>query len=305
MKIIYRIFIGLVLVIAVLSILGRVLPAPKPPAAGKLVTLPDGAVINTYEKGEGPDIVLVHGLPGSAQGWVELADMLAAKGFHVVRYDRVGYGLSSRRKPEDDYTMQASARELDALIKAMGLKHPALVGWSFGGGVVEASQEARTPETPFIVLLAAVGPDMTLEGKKASISALDVWMMRLPVLGNILTKANLHSKFGDTLPARWVGLQRAMLLQPGVMQTFRKEIEQINPQSLKVGDIKTPTLIMHGTKDSMVEYATGQGLHKRIQGSKLITLKGVDHMLPLSNTKDVADAIVAFQDHVETGSRND
>ena len=294
MKFIYRIFIGLVLILAVLSILGRVLPPPKPPAAGKLVTLPDGNIINTYEKGVGPDIVLVHGLPGSAQGWVELADALAAKGFHVVRYDRVGYGLSSRRAEDADYSMQASARELDELVKAMGLEHPALVGWSFGGGVVEASQTARDPETPFIVLLAAVGPDMSLEGKKASINTAQEWAMRLPVLGGILTGLDLRRRFADTLPARWVKVQRTMLLQPGAMKTFRKEMAQLAPASLKVSDINTPTLIIHGTKDSMVEYAVGQGLARRIKDSKLVTLDDVDHMLPLSNTDDVAGAIIAF-----------
>ena len=294
MKILYRILIGLGFIIAVLTVLGRVLPAPKPPAPGKMVTLASGADINTYEIGEGPDVVLIHGLPGSAQSWVEVADGLAKQGFHVVRYDRIGYGSSSRRATGADYTMQASARELDELIQLMGLKHPALVGWSFGGGVVEASQSARNPNTPFIVLVAAIGPDMSLEGKSATISALDEWMVRLPLLGGILTKANIHSRFGDTLTERWVDLQHTMMLQPGTMKSYRQEIDQLKPDSLTVSDITTPTLIIHGTKDSIVEYSVGEGLHDRIKGSKLVSLNEVDHMLPVSNPNEVVDAIITF-----------
>lgn len=90
MKMALNIIIGVVLLLVVLMVLGKILPAPKPPAPGKIVTLPDGTKINTFTQGEGKPIVLIHGLPGSVHDWPELVGELVARGFQVTWYDRVG-----------------------------------------------------------------------------------------------------------------------------------------------------------------------------------------------------------------------
>jgi len=164
MKKLLKVIVGIAVLFAALTVLGKVLPLPKPPLAGRIVTLPNGIEINAYNKGEGQDILLVHGLPGSANDWPELVEELVAKGYRVTWYDRVGYGHSSRRVEDANFTMQTNADEMDMLVVAMGLENPALVGWSFGGGVVQSSATARKAETPFIVLLAAVGSSMRIRG---------------------------------------------------------------------------------------------------------------------------------------------
>jgi len=293
MKIVLKIIVGIVALFAVLTVLGRILPAPKPSAPGTIVTLPDGKKINTFTKGEGRPIVLIHGLPGSAQDWPELVDALVAKGFRVTWYDRVGYGHSSRRPPQGPFTYQANADELDALISVLGLKNPALVGWSFGGGIVQTSRSARNPDTPFIVLLAAVGPAMKIEGKPDQMRATE-WVVRLPILGSIAARANISSQFAQTMPERWVAQQRSLLLMPGTMSTLRGERNWHTPNLLSPSDINAPALIVHGTKDPMVGYEVGTNLNQIIKGSTLITLDGIGHMIPLSHPKEIADAIVEF-----------
>ncbi len=294
MKIIYRIFIGLGLVIAVLSILGAVLPPPKPPAVGRIVTLPDGTKINTYTKGEGPAIVLIHGLPGSAQDWPETADALVAKGFQVIWYDRVGYGHSSRRAVDVPHTMQANARELDALIAVMGMENPALVGWSFGGGIIQASKAARNPDTPFVALVASVGPAMKIDGEHVSIGRFMKWGMGLPVLGAWSTKATIWTRFGDAMPKRWTNVQQSLLLMPGSLESMRREMAQIKPASLDPVDISIPTLVVHGTNDEIVAYEVGVDLSSKITNAKLVPLEDAGHMLPLTDTDALANAIAKF-----------
>lgn len=293
MKMVLKIIIVIVLVLVVLTVLGKILPAPKPPAPGKIVTLPNGTKINTFTKGEGKTIVLVHGLPGSASDWPELVEELVSKGYQVTWYDRVGYGHSSRRDADAKFTMQANADELDALIEVMGLENPALVGWSFGGGVVQSSAAARKAETPFIVLLAAVGSSMRIEGKRDTMKAAE-WALRLPVLGSPLAKASISARFAEEMPSRWVGNQRSLLLMPGSLDTFRGEMNALTPSDLSPSDIKTPTLVIHGTKDKMVPYKIGVKISEDIEGAKLMTLDGIGHMIPLSHPAEIAGAIVAF-----------
>ncbi|PHS39261.1 MAG: hypothetical protein COA91_06315 [Robiginitomaculum sp.] len=294
MEILYWIFIGLVVLISVLSVLGLILPPPKPPAVGRIVTLADGTQINTYTKGQGPAVVLIHGLPGSAQDWPETVDALVAKGCQVTWYDRAGYGHSSRRGAGMPHTLQANGEELDELIEVMGLKSPALVGWSFGGGIIQASKTARNPDTPFIALVAAVGPAMTIDGEHVSVGRITKWVMGLPVLGSWLTKATIRMRFGDTIPKRWVNAQQSLLLMPGSLETMRSEMAQIRPASLDPSDILTPTLVVHGTNDEVVAYDVGVDLSAKIPNAKLVPLEGVGHMLPLTDTDALAVAITEF-----------
>ncbi|MCF6220427.1 MAG: alpha/beta hydrolase [Robiginitomaculum sp.] len=297
MKLVLKIVTFIAVLLVVLAVLGKILPPPKPPAPGTIVTLPDGAKINTFTKGEGQDIVLVHGLPGSAHDWPELVEELVPHGFRVTWYDRVGYGHSSRRSPEGPFTYQVNADELDALITIMGLENPALVGWSFGGGVVQSSVAARRGETPFIVLLAAVGPAMKIEGKPGQMRALE-WVVRMPILGAVIARANITARFEQAMPERWIKVQRSLLLMPGTLDTLRGERNGHNPALLSPGDIKTPTLIIRGTKDPMVDYEVGVDLNQTIKDSKLVTLDGVGHMIPLSHPAEIADAIVMFSGYI-------
>ncbi|MBL4870497.1 MAG: alpha/beta hydrolase [Robiginitomaculum sp.] len=290
----------LILALFALAIIGQVLPRPTPPAVGKIVSLPSGVSINTYQKGVGQTIVLTHGLPGSAHDWPELVDALVARGFHVVWYDRVGYGHSSRRSAGDPHTMRVNGQELDALIAAMGLDHPALVGWSFGGGTVQASQAARQTETPFIVLLAAVAPTMSMENRPVNPPGASV-IMRLPLIGKIITKAMISARFNDPVPARWMKSARSILLMKGSLKTMDTEMAQLDPKDLHPEEIHLPALIIHGRKDKLVPYDVGVKLTKSLPNGTLMTLDEAGHMLPMTYPEKVANAIKSFADtHTKT-----
>jgi pimeloyl-ACP methyl ester carboxylesterase len=102
----------------------------------------NGLDFHVEESGSGEPLVLVHGSWGSTRRWDLIVDDLADS-FHVVAYDRRGYGHSdlgpvprTRRDEEDD---------LAALIEALGIGPAHLVGNSFGAGIV-LSVAARRPD---------------------------------------------------------------------------------------------------------------------------------------------------------------
>jgi non-heme chloroperoxidase len=300
-----KIIAVLVLALVVLVGIGQILPRPTPPPPGQIVHLSSGMDVNVYQKNaEGADstqantaqtIVLVHGLPGSAHDWPEMVDELVARGFNVVWYDRVGYGHSSRRKAGDPHTMQVNGQELDELIAAMDLGHPALVGWSFGGGTVQASQSARHADTPFIVLMAAIAPAMGTDNKPADIPGTKL-IMRTPILGKISTKMIVRARFADPVSKRWINGVHAVLVMPGSVDTMRAEMEQINPDALKPSNINTPALVVHGRKDKLVFYDVGVDLSERLPNGELFTLDEAGHMLPMTFPEQIADAIKSFAD---------
>jgi pimeloyl-ACP methyl ester carboxylesterase len=82
--------------------------------------------------GEGPPIVLIHGITASSASWQVVGPMLARR-HAVLAPDLLGHGESA--KPRGDYSMGAFASELRDLMVALGIGPATIVGHSLGGGV--------------------------------------------------------------------------------------------------------------------------------------------------------------------------
>ena len=83
------------------------------------------------ERGEGPAVVLVHGMAGSGEDWAPLAAALAARA-RVVTYDRRGYGGSGAPEPYERTTIHEQAEDLAALVGALGAAGAVGVGADLG-----------------------------------------------------------------------------------------------------------------------------------------------------------------------------
>src|SRR5262249_32743677 len=131
----------------------------KRPPPGRNVAIGNNLTLNLTEIGSGTPVVLVHGLPSCAADWALVPAKLAALGHRVIVYDRAGYGYSSRPDPTPDrYTYSSNARDLTALLESLNIERAALVGWSYGGAVVQTVAQQHPDRVSRLVLLAAVGP---------------------------------------------------------------------------------------------------------------------------------------------------
>src|SRR5439155_24474052 len=84
-------------------------------------------------EGDGPLIVLVHGMVGSAATWNRVVPALTER-FPVLAFDLPGYGSSA--KPVDgDYSLGSFASVVRDLMMSLGLERGTIVGQSLGGGV--------------------------------------------------------------------------------------------------------------------------------------------------------------------------
>ncbi len=79
-----------------------------------------------------PTLVLLHGL-ASTRRLFDLVIPHLAKSNRVVAYDQRGHGESE--KPDDDYSLDAFARDVDEILRRHGVSRPVLVGHSFGANV--------------------------------------------------------------------------------------------------------------------------------------------------------------------------
>jgi 3-oxoadipate enol-lactonase len=99
------------------------------------------------------ELVLLHGQPGSAADWLQVAGRLPAE-LHAVAADRPGYGSSQLRGGGFAANAQAVLDDLDS----RGIKRAVLVGHSYGGGVALSAASLAPHRVEAVVLLASVGP---------------------------------------------------------------------------------------------------------------------------------------------------
>ena len=123
------------------------------PPVGRFVDL-RGAKLHVVERGQGPALLLVHGLAGQLRHFTyDIVDRLAGH-YRVVAVDRPGSGYSVRT-PGASATLGAQADVLAALIDHLQLDRPVVVGHSMGGAVALALAQ-RHPER--VAALALVAP---------------------------------------------------------------------------------------------------------------------------------------------------
>jgi pimeloyl-ACP methyl ester carboxylesterase len=300
--IILLIFAGTILPPAYFALWGGPGVAELPPP-GRIIGLPRGAELNVLDSGQGPAIVLVHGLPGCAYDWGPLPERLAAGGRRVIAYDRVGYGYSSPRGSESDYTYDHNASELMELLAILDLTDATLVGWSYGGGVVLRAALRGPERIGRLVLLGSVGPK--LEIPEPGVTERIVfsrpvlaWVSMIPPLSRALAQSASAEEFSDQpMPSWWVPQLRANLARPGTTETWLREQEGLAVDGLDPGPLDLPVLVINGEEDRSVPIEVGEDLRQRAQpNAKLIRVIGGSHMLPITHPDLLAQHLLEFTD---------
>jgi pimeloyl-ACP methyl ester carboxylesterase len=116
--------------------------------------LPDG--VRMYARdwgGDGPAIVLLHGLASNARIWDLTAPLLAERA-RVVALDQRGHGQTD--KPDEGYDYETIAEDLAAALDELDLNHPVVVGHSWGASVA-LERAARHPDVTGGVVLVDGG----------------------------------------------------------------------------------------------------------------------------------------------------
>lgn len=111
-----------------------------------------GIQFHCQTRGEGPDIVLVHGVTSSLAAWYNgILTSLVAAGFRVTAYDLRGHGLSE--STPTGYSSRETALDLAALLDELKIDQAMLAGHSFGGAVGMHFAMLQPERTRGVVLL--------------------------------------------------------------------------------------------------------------------------------------------------------
>jgi pimeloyl-ACP methyl ester carboxylesterase len=272
---------------------------PDPPPPGRMVSIGRNLELNVFDQGSGPPVVLVHGLPGSAYDWGALPLRLNAAGFRVIRFDRLGYGHSSRRPAGAHFGMFDNARDLLALLDALELERAVLVGWSYGGGIAQLTALTAPHRVARLVLVATVGPAWAgpAESPGAAVAGnrlLQRWILHSG-LARILAAREASAAFAPhAVPPGWLERTLALLALPGALHTWWSEGHEYSAEDLDPSFPLPPLLALHGTADRLVAHSVARDLTRRIQEARLVSIAGGGHMLPVTHADRISDEVRRF-----------
>ena len=148
-----------------------------------------GLRIHYVEAGEGPVVILLHGLADSLLSWYFNIDALADAGFRIIAPDFPGCGRSD--KPSHlEYTSDAAVEFVFDFIHELGISEVSLVGYSDGGLISGVFALKHPNMVSKIALVAPVG----FGGKVP-------WLLRtisIPIFGDLLFQSRLNEQLGIT-----------------------------------------------------------------------------------------------------------
>jgi pimeloyl-ACP methyl ester carboxylesterase len=255
-------------------------------------------LIETQIEGEGPDVLVAHG----ALGGHDRARLYSfpEAGFRFICPSRPGYLGTPLNVGQ---TIEAQADAFAALLDALKIEKAAIIGCSAGGPV--AIQFAlRHPERCWALVLgnAITGPLSSLHGLMAPVSqALFGWdwltwfgVNRL-VLYSLRPNLFRHVRGDDFKQSQVVSMLRTMYPTSMRRTGFVNDMHQCqNTLDYPLGQVETPTLVVHGTDDMVVPYTHGLRSARKIPGAQFISIESGTHLDFISHKDLIEPQIIAF-----------
>ena len=251
----------------------------------------DGVRLHYVEAGEGPPLVLLHGL-GSTVEDLALSGLIteASKRYRVLAFDRPGYGYSERPR-RLGWHPGAQARVLRTALRKLDAQRPIVLAHSWGTLVAAALALDFPGAVRSLVLLSGlyfpslrldapllIPPAVPLVGGllRHTVSPLAGRLMWPLWLKTIFAPAPVPDRFSTEFPA-W------MALRPSQLLALAQESFITLPATLDLAkrykELTLPVVIVSGDADRYVNRRHSLRLHRLLRNSELILAPGAGHMV--------------------------
>jgi pimeloyl-ACP methyl ester carboxylesterase len=260
------------------------------------------------DTGDEEPVVLVHGLGGQWQNWLENIPRLALDR-RVIAMDLPGFGLTPEPSDGEALTIPRYARYVNALCDKLRLREVELVGNSMGG-YIAAEVAIQFPErVKRLVLVSAAGissaetleaPILTFGRVATAIATNTASRFRM------LAARPVTRHFSLALVARYPRLLKPDLVYEGFMKgagkpgfdgALRACLDYDFRERLP--EVKVPTLIVWGEKDSIIPVRDADEFERLIDDSRKVVMKDTGHISMAERPVKFNDVLVDFL--AETG----
>lgn len=261
------------------------------PAIGQ-VPLPEKAAvvygqdIRYIEAGQGPTVILLHGLGATKETWLPSVGALSAK-YHVYAIDQLGFGHSA--KPTAEYKIGTWVDFLQGFLAAQKLEKATLVGNSLGGWIALDFTLQHPEMVDKLVLVDSAGLTWRQGGKMIDLNPATI----------AATRTLLESLFYD----------KKMVTDQFVMQAFTNHMRNSDGYTIqrtmaglaqasfdddKLKTMRTPTLVVWGREDELLAVESAERFHVGIPGARLVVFDHCGHVPQIEKPEEFNRAVLDF-----------
>jgi pimeloyl-ACP methyl ester carboxylesterase len=251
--------------------------------------------VETFGDPTDPAILLIMGASASMDWWEdELCERLAAGSRFVIRYDHRDTGRSVSYAPgAPPYTLHDLTADAVGLLDSFGLARAHLVAMSMGGAIAQLAALDHPDRVASLTLISTSpgpgDPDLPPMPEEAraqfSEAAAPDWADRTSVIDYLVYLARVSA---GSLPFDEDAFRD--LAGRVFDRTVNLESSMTNHTSMdggeswrgRLGELRAPTLVVHGTEDPVLPYGHGLALVEEIPDARLLTLERTGHELPRS-----------------------
>ena len=249
-----------------------------------------------------PTILLIMGATASMIYWEEeFCKSLSNQGFHIIRYDNRDVGKSiTYEYGHPEYTFEDLADDAIQVLDAYKVDKAHIVGMSMGGIITQIIALKHPSRVLTISLIMTSNFDSSLPQKDSKVtealSELKIrnWQNKDEVVEYFIKKSKVligSKHIFDEEKIRRLNeeeFDRASNLQSmenhGLIKGWGSYLSRTN-------EINAPTLVIHGTDDTIIPYEHGIHLSEVIPNAVLVTLEGTGHELHHNDWDEIISAI--------------
>jgi len=253
--------------------------------------------------GDGPPLVLVHATGFFGGLWAPVAEALQGR-FRVITNDQRGHGDSAR--PQDGYTFETFAGDLQALVEALGLKTVVAAGHSSGGATI-ALHAALYPGViqrmvliePILLARAFVnrGPNPMADQARKRRPA---WPSRQEMFDSFRQRPPFDTWREDILrlyvddgTLSRDGADAELKCQPEQEARFYEAVAALDPWPY-LERITCPTLVAWAEGGRPEPMFDREAVGRAIKGCRTVVVPGVGHFAPMEKPEQIAALVSQF-----------
>ena len=249
-------------------------------ASAQPLELSTGATVSVTDVGEGPAIVLLHGVCMASAFFARNVEALAAH-HRVVALDFRGHGQSP--PAPDGHTVPQYARDVRALCERLGLERPVLVGWSMGSLVAwdYLAQFAADPRVAGVAIVSQGPSDLTQSDWPhgiADTAALREWVEALQADTPGFLAAFLPELFKEPLADDETATLLAAIagIAPGTATSILVDQTLADYRS-QIAALDVPHLLVWGADEKVGQLAAAAWLADTLPASELHVFEDSGH----------------------------
>jgi pimeloyl-ACP methyl ester carboxylesterase len=248
-----------------------------------------GQPVRYHRLGEGPVLVLVHGITSSSRTWHSVMPALAER-YTVIAPDLLGHGRSA--KPRGDYSLGAYASGIRDLLSVLGLSRATVVGHSLGGGIAMqfAYQFPQSIERLVLVDSGGLGNEVSMLLRAATLPGAE-YVLPLLFGGVARTTGSTVGRIAGRLGIKGNANVRGMAesfaslgdgdARRAFVHTARSVIDpsgqRVDARDRLYLSEGVPTLLVWGERDPIIPVEHGREAHELMPHSRLEVFPGAGH----------------------------